>query len=40
MREVLKAMDPGVRKAIRERHGIKEEDFLIMTGNKIDKSKW
>jgi len=22
MREVLKAMDPGVRKAIRERHGM------------------
>ncbi|WP_372590335.1 glycosyltransferase family 4 protein [Fervidobacterium pennivorans subsp. carthaginiensis] len=38
--KVQKARDPLVRKAIRERHGIKEDDFLIVTGGKIDKPKW
>lgn len=34
--EVAAAADPAVRRAIRERYGIAESDFLIMTGGKID----
>lgn len=33
---VQAAAAPEVRKAIREKYGIGEEDFLIMTGGKID----
>lgn len=34
--EVMAAHSPEVKKNIRERYGIAEEDFLIMTGGKID----
>lgn len=33
---VEKAKAPGVRQKIRSRHGIKQDDFLVMTGGKID----
>ena len=33
------ASDPDVRKAIREKHHIAEDDFLVMTGGKIDAFK-
>ncbi|MGN1370630.1 MAG: glycosyltransferase family 4 protein [Aristaeellaceae bacterium] len=33
------ASKPGVRKAIREKHHIAEDDFLVMTGGKIDAFK-
>lgn len=36
---VAAAKCEGVRKSIRERHGIGEDDFLIMTGGKIDAAK-
>lgn len=38
--KVNKAKDPNVRKAIREKFNIKNDDFLIMTGGKIDNAKW
>jgi glycosyltransferase involved in cell wall biosynthesis len=38
--KVIKAKDPNVRKEIREKYKIKEDDFLIMTGGKIDTAKW
>lgn len=34
------AKDPNIKKAIRSKYDIKEDDFLIMTGGKIDKNKW
>ena len=37
--EVEEANKPEVKKAIREKNGIAEDDFLIMTGGKIDKWK-
>ena len=33
---VEKARDPLVRKEIREKYGIQNDDFLVMTGGKID----
>ena len=37
--KVKEAAKPEVRKNIREKYGIYEDDFLIMTGGKIDKWK-
>ena len=37
--EVENATRPEVRKMIRERYGIAEDDFLIVTGGKIDRWK-
>lgn len=37
--KVEKAKDPLIRKEIRERLNIKPDDFLIMTGGKIDEAK-
>jgi len=37
--KVQETKDPHVRKEIREKHNIKEDDFLIVTGGKIDKFK-
>lgn len=37
--KVKEAAQPEVRKNIREKYGIYEDDFLIMTGGKIDKWK-
>lgn len=34
--KVVEAKKPGIREAIRGRYGIKDDDFLIMTGGKID----
>ena len=36
---VEQAALPEVRKAIREKYGIREDDFLVMTGGKIDSFK-
>ena len=36
---VEKAKESGARKKIREQYGIKDNDFLIMTGGKIDQWK-
>ena len=36
---VQKSADPEVRAQIRAQHGIKDSDFLIMTGGKIDQFK-
>lgn len=33
---VAKANNPSIRKKIREKYGVDEEDFLIVTGGKID----
>lgn len=37
--EVIKAKDKNIRKSIREKYGINDNDFLIMTGGKIDQAK-
>ncbi|HRC81391.1 MAG TPA: glycosyltransferase family 4 protein [Sedimentibacter sp.] len=37
--KVEEAKDPNVRKEIREKHNIREDDFLIVTGGKIDNFK-
>lgn len=37
--QVKEAAQPEVRKNIREKYGIYEDDFLVMTGGKIDKWK-
>ncbi|MGI6706538.1 MAG: glycosyltransferase family 4 protein [Clostridia bacterium] len=37
--KVEEARNPNVRKEIREKYNIKPEDFLIMTGGKIDNAK-
>ena len=37
--KVRKALDPSVRRDFRERYGIAQDDFLIMTGGKIDTAK-
>lgn len=37
---VKDALKQEARKQIRHRHGIAEDDFLIMTGGKIDSAKW
>lgn len=36
---VERAALPEVRKSIREKYGIREDDFLAMTGGKIDSFK-
>ena len=36
---VERAASPEIRKAIREKYGIREDDFLVMTGGKIDSFK-
>ena len=36
---VEKAANPEIRKSIREKYGISEDDFVIMTGGKIDAFK-
>lgn len=36
---VQKTSDPAVRKAVRERHGLADDDIVIMTGGKIDAFK-
>lgn len=37
--EVARASDPAVRKAVRARLGFSEEDFVVVTGGKIDRAK-
>ena len=37
--KVEQAKDEGLRVSLREKYGIKEEDFLIITGGKIDSNK-
>jgi len=37
--KVLEAKAPEVRRALRKKYGIAEDDFLIMTGGKIDLAK-
>lgn len=37
--KVKEALDPKIRNEIREKYRIKEKDFLIMTGGKIDAAK-
>ena len=37
--KVKAALAPEVRKEIREKYGIRDDDFLIMTGGKIDRFK-
>lgn len=37
--EVEEALNSNARKEIRDRYGIRDEDFLIMTGGKIDYAK-
>jgi len=37
--KVIEAKKPEVTKKIRQRYNIKEDDFLIMTGGKIDNAK-
>lgn len=34
--KVAEAKQPGIRESIREKYGITDDDFLIMTGGKID----
>lgn len=36
---VSQASDPAVRKAVRERYGIKNDEILLVTGGKIDHNK-
>ena len=36
---VVRAAEPGIRYMVRERYGISQEDFLIVTGGKIDAFK-
>ncbi len=36
---VVRASDPKIRRSIRERFGISQDDFLIVTGGKIDAFK-
>lgn len=37
--EVERASDPRVRAAVRERYGVTDSDFLVVTGGKIDLAK-
>ncbi|MCD8328858.1 MAG: glycosyltransferase family 4 protein [Ruminococcus sp.] len=37
--KVMEAKQPGIRQEIREKYGIHSDDFLIMTGGKIDMAK-
>lgn len=37
--KVEEAAQPEIRRSIREKYGILEDDFLVMTGGKIDKWK-
>ena len=37
--KVKEAAQPEIRRSIREKYGILEDDFLVMTGGKIDKWK-
>ena len=37
--KVKEAKNPNIRKEIRSKHRIKEDDFLIITGGKIDSNK-
>lgn len=37
--EVSRASDPAVRTAVRERFGFAEDDFVVVTGGKIDNAK-
>lgn len=37
--KVEEAMNLSVRKELRKKYGIEEEDFLVVTGGKIDKAK-
>lgn len=37
--EVLRASDPAVRDAVRERFGFGEKDYVVVTGGKIDTAK-
>lgn len=37
--EVFRANKPAVRSSIRGRYGFKEDDFIVVTGGKIDKAK-
>lgn len=38
--QVLEASNPNVKEKVREQYGINKDDFLIMTGGKIDSWKW
>lgn len=37
--QICRALKPGNRRAVRNRFGCKEDDFLIVTGGKIDSAK-
>lgn len=37
--KVVLAKNPNIRKIIRDKYGIKEDDFLIISGGKIDNAK-
>lgn len=37
--KVIEAKDENLRKSIRKQHGIKDDDFLVMTGGKINRNK-